>query len=192
MGDIISFSVSRDGESEKQEEFVISNTMTCQCQPVTKIESLYLAVNVTHYRPWLFSQLKMMSMYCCSVLTTSPTHLSHVLGYPVECEAGLVSDNVQVFTNALWRLLDFVFEFGICTRNNCRRQNWFVVVCWKIIIYSILLIAQCCLTFIWHILWHWTCLIQTLSFNFPQTEITILFRASQRKFQFKNFILTVK
>ena len=49
MGDIISFSVSRDGESEKQEEFVISNTMTCQCQPVTKIESLYLAVNVTRY-----------------------------------------------------------------------------------------------------------------------------------------------
>ena len=40
-------------ESEKQEEFVISNTMTCQCQPVTKIETSYLAVNVTRYNTGL-------------------------------------------------------------------------------------------------------------------------------------------
>ena len=51
------------------------------------------------------------------------SHLSHVLGYPVECEAGLVSDDVEVLTNTLGRLLDFVLEFEICARGDGRRQN---------------------------------------------------------------------
>ena len=50
------------------------------------------------------------------------THLSHVFTNAVEGQAGLVGDDVEVFTNSLRGFLDFIFEFGIRTRNNSRRQ----------------------------------------------------------------------
>ena len=39
------------------------------------------------------------------------THLSHVFTNAVEGQAGLVGDDVEVFTNSLRGFLDFIFEF---------------------------------------------------------------------------------